>query len=221
VRGIAHHLFAERGFDAVTIADIARGADVAVQTVFNHFATKEELFFDGRVDWVGWPAQAVRARTPSTPPLTALRESLVDLTRELVGSHTCAQRRSYIATIQGAESLRVQERELVHEAEVQLAAALLEAWSVAEDDTQRPVDPVSIAPLVAAMWISAARVLVHDQRPRLAAGADPAAAAATTSDLADRTLRQLEECVTLTHARPSAHAAPDTGWPVDPVRRAS
>ena len=47
IRTVAHRLFAERGFDAVTIADIAREADVAVQTVFNHFATKEELFFDG------------------------------------------------------------------------------------------------------------------------------------------------------------------------------
>ncbi|MFP5370053.1 MAG: TetR/AcrR family transcriptional regulator [Actinomycetes bacterium] len=33
IRTVAHHLFDERGFDAVTIADIARSADVAVQTV--------------------------------------------------------------------------------------------------------------------------------------------------------------------------------------------
>jgi len=40
IRDAAHLLFAERGFDAVTIADVAERADVAVQTVFNHFATK-------------------------------------------------------------------------------------------------------------------------------------------------------------------------------------
>ena len=56
------------GFDAVTIADIARESDVAVQTVFNHFATKEELFFDGRTSWVDGPAEAVRSREPSVPP---------------------------------------------------------------------------------------------------------------------------------------------------------
>jgi AcrR family transcriptional regulator len=221
VRGVAHRLFAEHGFDAVTIADIARDSGVAVQTVFNHFATKEELFFDGRVDWVEWPAQAVRARTASTPPLTALREALVGITSELVGSHTCAVRRNYVATIERAESLRVQERELVHEAEVQLAAALLDAWSEIEDDTQRPADPVTIAPLVAAMWISAGRALVTDQRPRLAAGADPRAVAAEVSDLADRTLRMLEESVALTHARTRAHAAPEPGWPVGSMCRAS
>ena len=37
---VAQSLFAEHGFDAVTISDVANGADVAVQTVFNHFATK-------------------------------------------------------------------------------------------------------------------------------------------------------------------------------------
>ena len=213
-------MFEQHGFDPVTIADIARTADVAVQTVFNHFPTKEELFFDGRVDWVTWPARAVRMRAPSTPPLTALRQGLVELTAELVSSHTCPQRRGYIATIEGSEALRVQERELVHEAEIQLAAALLEAWSADSDDTRRPADPVAIAPLVAAMWISAGRALVTDQRPRLAAGADPRAVAAEVAALADGMLRQLEESVVRSPARPRAVAAPDTGWPAGAMRRA-
>ena len=51
IQRVAQGLFAERGFEAVTIADIASGADVAVQTVFNHFSSKEELFFDGRTPW--------------------------------------------------------------------------------------------------------------------------------------------------------------------------
>jgi len=65
IRTVAHRLFADVSFTAVTIADIAREADVAVQTVFNHFATKEELFFDGRTPWVEGPAAAVRTRRPS------------------------------------------------------------------------------------------------------------------------------------------------------------
>ena len=51
IRDTARRLFAERGFEAVTTADVAAAADVAVQTVFNHFSSKEELFFDGRTPW--------------------------------------------------------------------------------------------------------------------------------------------------------------------------
>jgi AcrR family transcriptional regulator len=42
----ATRLFFERGFDTVTIDDIAEAADVGRKTVFNHFARKEDMFFD-------------------------------------------------------------------------------------------------------------------------------------------------------------------------------
>src|SRR5215211_6851502 len=41
----ARQLFAERGFDAVTVAEIARQAEVAEKTVYNYFPTKEDLFY--------------------------------------------------------------------------------------------------------------------------------------------------------------------------------
>src|SRR5262249_38006548 len=39
-------LFAQRGFDRVTVADVAAAADVSDKTVYNYFPTKEDLFFD-------------------------------------------------------------------------------------------------------------------------------------------------------------------------------
>ena len=45
----AWRLFAERGFEQVPVAEIARQAEVSEATVFNYFPTKEELVF-GRME---------------------------------------------------------------------------------------------------------------------------------------------------------------------------
>jgi AcrR family transcriptional regulator len=41
----ARRLFGERGFDRVTVAEVARAAEVSEQTVFNYFPTKEDLVY--------------------------------------------------------------------------------------------------------------------------------------------------------------------------------
>jgi AcrR family transcriptional regulator len=221
IRAVAHRMFAARGFNTVTIADVAREADVAVQTVFNHFATKEELFFDGRVTWVDGPADAVRSRAPGVPALTALRTHLVTAIHDLVSSHSAPARACYIATLQASDTLRVQERELVHVAEVRLRAALLEAWTADSADDEVPADPGSSASLVAAMWLAASRSLIIGQRPDLTEGADPGQAATAAAALADGMLAELEQGVELVRrgARTTAIRT-DTGWPHDIVRRA-
>jgi AcrR family transcriptional regulator len=215
IRTVAHRMFAQRGFDAVTIADIAREADVAVQTVFNHFATKEELFFDGRTPWVDGAAEAIRTRKPGIPPLTALRAHLVDTVRALVASHGSPERRCYVQTLEASEGLRVQERELVHETARRVRAALLEAWAEesAEDAPASPTDPDTAASLIASVWLAAARSLVVGQRSRLTEGADPEATAAAAMDLADRTLRELQTGIEAMHGQLQPVDCTDTGWP--------
>jgi AcrR family transcriptional regulator len=219
IRDVAQALFAERGFETVTIAEIARVADVAVQTVFNHFATKEELFFDGRVPWLEGPATAVRSRSASVSPLTALRIHLVASVGELVDSYASPQRRCYLGTLAGSESLQVHERELIHQAERLLRAALVDAWAT-EAAAGRPVpaDPQSVAELVAALWLAGSRSILLGRRPELAAGADPRLTAVAARGLADSVLSHLEEGVGLTYTGPQAVA--DTGWPQE-IRRAS
>jgi AcrR family transcriptional regulator len=218
IRWIAHRLFDERGFEAVTIADVARQADVAVQTVFNHFATKEELFFDGRATWVDGPAQAVRSRAASVPPLTALREYLVELAAWLVGSLAAEERSRYTATLLASASLQVHERELIFETERRLAAALFEAWTEGNDDRHPvPADPLTAASLTAAIWCSAVRVLVQDQRPRFAAGECPRQLSAAVEKLVADLLASLELSASVTDevlAPTGSVPTTRTGWPL-------
>jgi AcrR family transcriptional regulator len=216
IKTIAQRLFDEQGFDAVTIADIAKQADVAVQTVFNHFATKEELFFDGRVDWLDGPADAVRFRAASVPPLTALREYLVALTGSLVSSLALEERRRYVATIEASDALRAQERENVFEAERRLQAALAEAWSSTPTRAPHGVDLSTVAAVTAAIWLSGARALVLEQRARLAAGVCPAELSTWVKSVATCLLTQLEASASLTEllGEPAGPVPGGrTGWP--------
>jgi AcrR family transcriptional regulator len=62
---IAHHamkLFAARGFDAVTVADVAHAAGVSEKTVFNYFPAKEDLVLHGGAERLEALIEAIRAR---------------------------------------------------------------------------------------------------------------------------------------------------------------
>lgn len=71
----AVRLFLERGFDAVTVAEIAEAADVSVSTLFQHFPSKEALVF-ARPD-EGTLGEALEQRAPGTPVLTALCDAFL------------------------------------------------------------------------------------------------------------------------------------------------
>jgi AcrR family transcriptional regulator len=60
-------LFLERGFDAVTVVDVAVAANVSEKTVFNYFATKEDLVFANAEEKLFERAEAIRLRPPGTP----------------------------------------------------------------------------------------------------------------------------------------------------------
>lgn len=64
ISDIATGLFLGRGFDEVTIAEIAEAAEVSVNTVYNYFPAKEELFFDREDEMVGRYPRFVRERAP-------------------------------------------------------------------------------------------------------------------------------------------------------------
>ncbi|MFF9641571.1 TetR/AcrR family transcriptional regulator [Kitasatospora aureofaciens] len=77
----ALRLFLERGYEAVGIRDVAAEADVAVTTLFSHFASKEALVFERDDDFEQRLTQAVTGRAPDEPLIPALRREIRALVR--------------------------------------------------------------------------------------------------------------------------------------------
>ncbi|WP_241681673.1 TetR family transcriptional regulator [Streptomyces sp. CB01881] len=65
-------LFLERGFDRVSVAEIAAAAEVSKPTLFRYFGSKEELVLHRFADHLGEAGRVVRAREAGLTPLDAL-----------------------------------------------------------------------------------------------------------------------------------------------------
>src|SRR3954468_24543994 len=141
VRATAQRLFTERGFDEVTIADVAAAADVAVQTVFNHFETKEALFFDGRTPWVEGTAVAVSQRAPGTDPVGALRRYVEQELTYVLHQETRPENRGYIEVLEGSPGLQSRERMLVELAGLRAADELADVITTGGWDAAPAADP--------------------------------------------------------------------------------
>jgi AcrR family transcriptional regulator len=111
----AWRLFADRGFDRVTVADIARQAQVAPATVFNYFASKEDLFYSPLEAFGERLIDAVRARGAGESVLVAFRRFLDGtdglLARIRAGDADAAQRaRTVNRVIADSPALQAGER---------------------------------------------------------------------------------------------------------------
>ncbi|MGW7790974.1 TetR/AcrR family transcriptional regulator [Streptomyces tricolor] len=160
ISDIATGLIAQRGFDAVTVAEIARAAGVSPMTVFNYFPRKEDLFLDRIPQAADLFATAVRDRAPGEPPLAALRRltlRLLDERHPLGGvGETFAE---FWRVVVDSPALRARAREGAEEIERALADALGEA-DVADPE------------LAAALTVAAYRTVFLGSVRRLLAG-DP------------------------------------------------
>lgn len=73
----AQALFTERGFDAVTVAEIADAANISVKTLFTYIGAKEELLFSGGLTVLDAVVDAVRNRKLAQTPLVAAAQALL------------------------------------------------------------------------------------------------------------------------------------------------
>lgn len=104
-------LFAEQGYDAVAVLDVARAADVSEQTVYNYFPSKERLVFDRDAEFEQRLARLVRERAPGASPASALKdEALMVVTRlETIPPDRIPGGMLYLAQVSPAVRLRCLE----------------------------------------------------------------------------------------------------------------
>jgi len=158
----AARLFAERGFESVTVAEIAREAEVSEVTVFNYFPTKDDLFFGGMEFFEDTLIEAVRSRPPGMSVLAAFREPVLDGLPRL-GTDEAARLIVKSATlINASPSLQVRERELVARYTEILARLIAEESGAEADDVE--------ATGVATALMGSQRALVAYVRARVLAG---------------------------------------------------
>ncbi|MDT7800680.1 MAG: hypothetical protein QOI78_4113 [Actinomycetota bacterium] len=122
---VAGGLFLERGFENVTVAEIAREAGVSSVTVFKHFPRKEDLFLDRADDAAELLRSSVRERAAGVGVLTSLHEAtrrLVDIRHPLSG----VEDRSvpFFRTVAGSPALIARAREIASELQRILAEEL-------------------------------------------------------------------------------------------------
>ncbi|MET7638206.1 TetR family transcriptional regulator [Streptomyces sp. NPDC005438] len=80
IRDNAYRLFAEQGYDATPIDQIAENANVSPSTIFRYFPTKEDIVLHDGYDQA--LQAALRDRPAEEPPLTALRHALLQTLRD-------------------------------------------------------------------------------------------------------------------------------------------
>lgn len=144
-------MFAERGFDRVTISEIAAAAEVAVGTVFNYFRTKEELFFDREEQLTAGLIQAVSGSDDPIPAFRAWHESELDF---LLDPRAAGLTLRFFRTIAESQTLPDAELRLHRRLEAALSEALGE-------------------PILAALLLAAHRSVLELARADVLAGRPP------------------------------------------------
>ncbi|MEU6354179.1 TetR family transcriptional regulator [Streptomyces sp. NPDC047072] len=178
-------MFAERGFERVTVVEVAGAAGVSEATVFNYFPSKEDLFYSRLESFWERLVEAVWVRAPGESALVAFRRQLLAdgglLARVEDGDEEAlAQLRAVNRTIADSPALRARERRAFAECAEALGAVL------ADEDG----DVVAHAAAHALLGVH--RALVDHVRDRILTDDDPSRLAEDVRRLAERAFTLLE-----------------------------
>jgi AcrR family transcriptional regulator len=159
ISDIATEMFALRGYDQVTIADIAAAAGVAKMTVTNYFPRKEDLVFDRAEAIIRHLAEVIASRAPGESLLAAVRRDYADAAAR--GDVTLGlSSPAFAGMIAGSPALASRGLEMLDQREQALGDAI-----AAETGTDTPQQRV-----VAALLASVHRVLYAEASRRSLAG---------------------------------------------------
>lgn len=141
-------LFFERGFDQVTVDQIAAAADVGRMTVFNHFPRKEDMFFDREEEGRELLRQTLLQREAGVAPVESLRRLAHRLAVRSPYLSFTAKGRAYMEAIAGSEALKARARAIGDELAQAVATAMCESVGRPADDA----DARLAAALLLATW---------------------------------------------------------------------
>jgi AcrR family transcriptional regulator len=158
----ARRLFAERGFEDVTVAEVARAAEVSEGTVFNYFPTKEELFYGGMEAFEAQLVEAVRSRPAGESVLDAFRRVVLGGTERLASEEVAQTIAAAAPIVRASRALQAREREVVARYTGDLADVIREETGAGRDT----VEPAAVA----AALMGAQRALVAYVHARVLAG---------------------------------------------------
>ena len=147
----AAELFAERGFDETTVADIAARAGLTERTFFRHFADKREVLFSGQELFTSAVVTAVAAAPGTATPVEAVAAGLDAAGDLLQGRAGLAPQRQVIIDAHP----ELQERELIKMARLGTAiAATLRERGVAEPEATLAADTgIAVLRIAFARWL--------------------------------------------------------------------
>ncbi|MFF3375549.1 TetR family transcriptional regulator [Streptomyces sp. NPDC002680] len=184
VSDIAIGLFLEKGFDAVSVAEIAAAAGISKPTLFRYFPAKEDLVLHRFADHEDEAARVVRAARATAgagaSPVDALRRQFLDgLSREdpVTGLNDAPGVLAFHGLLYGTPSLVARAYEYQQRSEAALAGAL---------------GGTLAARLAAGQIIAVQRILAQENWRRIAAGEAVEAVRVDAVEAAEEAFGQLE-----------------------------
>jgi AcrR family transcriptional regulator len=136
IREAAMRLFLERGFDQVSVAEVARAADVSEATVFNYFPTKEALVYERMDAFEQELLAAVRARPEGESVLRSFVRFILDRSDNAATGDGRRRVAALTRLAAASPSLMARERQIVARYTDALAALLAEESGAAADDIE-------------------------------------------------------------------------------------